>query len=157
MTSENHIQMLSHLRISKYSTHLMCRLYYLNCQACGYHRISLFSYVCTETLLLLQRTQCCDYQQQSSACPVKLDAGNFAACLPTLETVSCTELYALAVTNCDCVATSNAPISTFALIESPMYKIPSVGSGAAAGVTCGDDVGNGLPVGDACGGEVLQV
>ena len=33
-----------------------------------------------------------------------------------------------------------------------MYKISCAGSGAAAEVTCGDDVDNGLTVGDACGG-----
>ena len=53
----------------------------------------------------------------------KFDAGNVGSCFAIFETVSFTELYALAVTSCDCVATSSDLIFTFALIESPIYNI----------------------------------
>ena len=54
---------------------------------------------------------------------VKLLSGNFAACFAMFDSVSCIELYALALTNLACVAPSRALISTLALIESPMYSI----------------------------------
>ena len=54
---------------------------------------------------------------------MKFEDGNFAACFASFDSVSYTELYALAVTNWACVATSRDSKLTLALIESPMYKI----------------------------------
>lgn len=54
---------------------------------------------------------------------VKFKFGNIAGCFATFLTLSCIELYALAFTNWDCVASSRASMFTLELMESPIYRV----------------------------------